>query len=148
MAVPSVFFLFLSIFGFSAPVRAVSNCDTAYSASNFTLGGVASDSSGTVTLTPNANTQFGAIWNKSRVDLSSDFCVIADVYLGNNDYGADGLAFVMQPNSVAAGVHGGGLGYAGITPSFAVEYDTYYNGGDLYNDHVGLMKNGNVRSQW
>ena len=145
-AVPSVFFLLLSIFGFSSPVQAVSDCDTAYSASNFTLGGVASDSSGTVTLTPNAGGQFGAIWNKSRVDLSSDFCVIADVYLGNNDGGADGLAFVMQPNSVAAGGSGGGLGYMGITPSFAVEYDTWPNGGDLYNDHVGLMKNGNVVS--
>ena len=145
MAVPSVFFLFLSIFGFSAPAQAVSDCDTAYSASNFTLGGVASDSSGTVTLTPNTNTQFGAIWSKSRVDLANDFCVIADVYLGNNDGGADGLAFVMQPNSVAAGSAGGGLGYAGITPSFAVEYDTYWNGGsDLYNDHVALMKNGNT----
>ena len=97
-------------------------------------------------MTPNAGSRFGAIWNKSRVDLSSDFCVIADVYLGADDYGADGLAFVMQPNSVAAGSTGGGLGYAGITPSFAVEYDTYYNGGDLYNDHVALMKNGNVVS--
>lgn len=99
-----------------------------------------------MTLTPNAGGQFGAIWNKSRVDLSSDFCVVADVYLGNNNGGADGLAFVMQPNSVAAGGSGGGLGYMGITPSFAVEYDTWPNGGDLYNDHVGLMKNGNVVS--
>ena len=146
MAVPSVFLLLVSIFGFSAPVQAVNDCDTAYSASDFTLGGVASDSSGTVTLTPNWGSQFGSIWNKSRVDLSSDFCVIADVYLGNNDGGADGLAFVMQPNSVAAGGSGGGLGYMGITPSFAVEYDTWPNGGDLYNDHVGLMKNGNVVS--
>ena len=99
-----------------------------------------------MTLTPNAGSRFGAIWNKSRVDLSSDFCVIADVYLGNNDGGADGLAFVMQPNSVAAGGTGGGLGYAGITPSFAVEYDTWPNSGDLFNDHVALMKNGNVVS--
>lgn len=144
--IPAISLTFVSIFGFSAPVRAVSNCDTAYSASNFTLGGIASDSSGTVTLTPNAGSQFGAIWNKSRVDLSSDFCVIADVYLGDNNGGADGLAFVMQPNSVAAGGTGGGLGYAGITPSFAVEYDTWQNSGDLFNDHVGLMKNGNVVS--
>ena len=140
------FFCVLVGSSFSAPVRAVSNCDTAYSASNFTLGGVASDSSGTVTLTPNAGGQFGAIWNKSRVDLSSDFCVIADVYLGDNNGGADGLAFVMQPNSVAAGGTGGGLGYAGITPSFAVEYDTWPNSGDLFNDHVALMKNGNTVS--
>lgn len=130
----------------STLAQAVNNCDTAYSAANFTRGGVATDSSGTIMLTPNSGSQFGAIWNKSRVNLSNDFCVSAEVYLGADDYGADGLAFVMQPNSVAAGSTGGGLGYAGITPSFAVEYDTYYNGGDLYNDHVGLMKNGNVVS--
>ena len=139
-------FATLTVVGVDAPAQATANCDTAYSASDFTLGGVASDSSGTVTLTPNTNTQFGAIWSKSRVDLASDFCVIADVYLGNNDGGADGLAFVMQPNSVAAGSVGDGLGYAGINPSFAVEYDTYWNGGgsDLYNDHVALMQNGNT----
>jgi len=69
MAVPSVFFLFLSIFGFSTPVQAANDCDTAYSASDFTLGGVASDSSGTVTLTPNAGGQFGAIW-KERLSFN------------------------------------------------------------------------------
>ena len=144
-AIPSIFVLLISVFGLSVPARATDACNTPYSASDFTLGGVASDSSGTVTLTPNSGGQFGAIWSKSRVDLSGDFCVVADVYLGNNDGGADGLAFVMQPNSVAAGSSGGGLGYAGITPSFAVEYDTYWNyGSDLYNDHVALMQNGNT----
>ena len=143
-AVPAIFAT-LMVFGVSAPAQATANCDTSYSASDFTLGGVASDSSGTVTLTPNTNSQFGAVWNKSRIDLANDFCVTAEVYLGNNDAGADGMAFVMQPNSVASGVHGGGIGYAGITPSFAVEYDTYYNGASgIYNDHVALMKNCNT----
>ena len=150
MAIPSIFFLFLSIFGFSAPVRATSNCDVAYSESNFTLGGTATRSSETILLTPAQGGRFGAIWNKSRINLSSNFCVTADVYLGNNNAGADGIAFVIQPNSVAAGSSGGGLGYAGINPSFAVEYDTYQNGGEPSNDHVALMINGdtNNHSAW
>ena len=31
-----------------------------------------------------------------RVDLSYDFQTSFDVYLGNNDKGGDGLAFVLQ----------------------------------------------------
>ena len=134
----------------TASVQALSNCDIAYSESNFTLGGTATQSSNTILLTPAQGNRFGAIWNKSRVNLSSDFCVTADVYLGNNNAGADGIAFVIQPNSVAAGSNGGGLGYAGINPSFAVEYDTYQNGGELSNDHVALMINGDTsnHSAW
>ena len=115
-----------------------------YSAGNFTRGGVATDSAGTITLTPNTGGQFGAIWAKQRLDLASDFCLSAEVNLGSNDAGADGMAFVMQPNSTAAGSSGGGLGYLGITPSFVVEIDTYQNASDLANDHAGLMKDGDT----
>lgn len=115
-----------------------------YAAGDFTRGGVATDSSGTITLTPNSGAQFGAIWAKQRLDLSNDFCLSAEVYLGNSDGGADGMAFVLQPNSTAAGSSGGGLGYMGITPSLAVEIDTYQNSSDLANDHFGLMKNGDT----
>ena len=73
--------------------KATDNCDTVYSESNFTLGGTATQSSGTIQLTPAQGGRFGAIWNKSRVNLSSDFCVIADVYLGNYDPGADRISF-------------------------------------------------------
>jgi len=118
------------------------------------FGGVGQDNAGTIRLTPATNGQFGAVWNKTRINLANDFCLTAEVYLGASDWGADGMAFVMQPNSTAAGGAGGGLGYHGVTPSFVVEYDTYWNSDvyDPYNDHVGLMKNGNVyhiaASQW
>jgi len=154
MAIPAVFFLLLSFFGFSSPAIATANCNTTYSASNFVFGGVGQDNAGTIRLTSASNSQFGAIWNKTRINLANDFCLTAEVYLGNYDPGADGMAFVMQPNSTAAGGSGGGLGYQGITPSFVVEYDTYWNSdvSDPYNDHVGLMKNGSTyhiaASQW
>ncbi len=57
--------------------------------------------------------------------------------------GADGMTFVVaqEPNQ---GSTGGGLGYSGYPgTSFAVEYDTYNNGGeDPDNSHVGIDYNG------
>ncbi len=101
--------------------------------------------------------EFGAAWSGSRFDLAESFCVEADVFLGDEDgaqsEGADGIAFVLQPNDTAQGTAGGGLGYAGITPSFAVEYDTYWNPtedsyslrtGFELNDHMGLVLGGNA----
>ncbi len=135
---------------YSSSVRALTfgiSYPTAYASSAFTLGGspnVATDSSGTISLTAATTGQFGSIWNKSRVDLSQNLCVAAEVYLGNSDAGADGLAFVVQPNSTAAGTSGGGLGYAGITPSLAVEFDTYVNSPEPNADHISLMKNGDT----
>ncbi len=121
-----------------------SACAESFVSSDFAYGGVASNTSGTVQLTPASGNQFGAIWNKERVDVSQDMCIRGELYLGNNDGGADGLALVIQPNSVAAGSTGGGLGYAGITPSFAVEFDTWPNSGDMYNDHSALVLNGST----
>ena len=93
--------------------------------------------------------QKGTIWANDKLDLEYDITIRAQIYLGNSDRGADGIAFVLQPLSVNAGSEGGGLGYKGIVPSLAVEFDTYYNGSyeDAdYNDHVALIKNGNASS--
>ena len=48
----------------------------------------------------------------------------AELFLGNQDFGADGIAFVIQPISNDEGSLGGGIGYAGISPSIAIEFDT------------------------
>src|SRR4030095_1052781 len=42
--------------------------------------------------------------------------------------GADGLVFVVQTQNNNVGGAGGGIGYAGITPSVGIEFDTYNNG--------------------
>ncbi|MBI5787845.1 MAG: PEP-CTERM sorting domain-containing protein [Candidatus Schekmanbacteria bacterium] len=67
----------------------------------------------------------------------------------NYNDGADGLAFVMQPLSATQlGGGGGGIGYKGISPSFAIEVDTWQNtewDGQNYN-HVGVNINGNMAS--
>ncbi len=97
-------------------------------------------------LTPNLNTQGGSVWNVNQIDLGNSFDFIFDVFLGNSDAGADGIAFVLQPVSTSIGSNGGGLGYLGITPSVAIEIDTYQNGnyGDPAADHIGIQSNGDV----
>ncbi len=77
--------------------------------------------------------------------MDQNFDISARVYLGNSDAGADGIAFVLQNQSLNAGSSGGGLGYAGITPSFAVEFDTYNNGShEPIQDHLAIIGNGNA----
>jgi hypothetical protein len=99
-------------------------------------------------ITPNQNTQNGAIWLSNKVDLDDNFNFSAEIYAGNNNGGADGFTIVFQndPNGIAAlGIPGGGLGYGGISPSIAFEIDTYDNGtgqGDVSQDHIAINLNG------
>lgn len=95
-------------------------------------------------LTPASNSQNGSVWNVNLYDLSNPFNFTFDVFLGCNDGGADGIAFVLQPLSVNAGSFGGGIGYAGINPSVAVELDNYQNGGEPSFDHMAIQSNGVV----
>lgn len=125
---------------------------TSFSSSNFALGGNANLSGVEASLTQAAGAQAGAIWGKNRISMNDDFVLDAQVYLGNSDAGADGLAFVLQTKSTSALTSGGGLGYAGMTaPMFGVEFDTYNNGGEEQaSDHIALMKNGSAtaHTQW
>ncbi|MBK9109737.1 MAG: hypothetical protein IPM92_15530 [Saprospiraceae bacterium] len=91
--------------------------------------------------------QTGSIWYEDKVSLHSSFDIYFDINLGCLDaQGADGIAFVFQPISTSIGVSGGGLGYQGVMPSLAVEFDTYHNGNytDPIFDHVAIIRNGNV----
>ena len=61
--------------------------------------------------------------------------------------GADGLAFVLQTVSNSLGTAGGGLGYGGVQPSVAIEFDTFKNtGDDADGNHCGVNINGNLAS--
>jgi gliding motility-associated-like protein len=95
-------------------------------------------------LTPDAGNMNGSVWNVNQINLNNPFNFNFDVFLGCNDGGADGIAFVLQPLSVNAGSAGGGLGYQGIVPSLAVEIDTYQNATDPAVDHISLQLNGDV----
>ena len=98
-----------------------------------------------IILTPNERGQRGAFWSNEKVDLTKNFTVKAKLYLGNRPQGADGIAFVIQNSPEgrnALGMGGGGLGYRGITNSFAVEFDTWRNPGEINGNHIGFDING------
>ncbi|CAN2241091.1 lectin_L-type domain containing protein [Candidatus Planktophila versatilis] len=142
---------------FSAPANA-----TVFDANNFKLSGNAlncgtttctavpttyntltptsTNVAGEVQLTAASGSQAGFVWSKERITLGSSFDIQAQIYLGNSNAGADGLAFVLQTASTSAGSSGGGIGYFNIPqPCFAVEFDTYQNS-DIANDHAALMR--------
>ena len=122
---------------------------------NFILNGSATQPiPDTYDLTQAINTQSGSAWNSVTLDLNQPFNVDVDVYLGILDpSGADGLAFVLQQQNTAILSSGGGIGYGanggapGISPSFAVEFDTWDNGaglGEPFYDHIAIQKDGDL----
>ena len=101
-----------------------------------------------IRLTPDEPYSEGIAYSTSRIDLRNPFEIEFDIYLGDKDeLGADGIAFLLHndPSGFAAtGIFGEGMGYGGIGPSVAVEFDTYQNyaRNDPAHDHVALLVNG------
>jgi hypothetical protein len=98
-------------------------------------------------LTSNAGGQNGSAFWKSRIYLGTDKSFSAYfTFLINGSVGggADGLAFVLQTSTVTAGSSGGGIGYQGISPSIAVEFDTYDNGENGGGNHVAIVEDGHT----
>jgi hypothetical protein len=71
--------------------------------------------------------------------------------MGPASTGGDGIAFLLQNSTAGAaalGSTGGNLGFAGptastrISPSVAIEFDTYQGTGDTSANHVALVLNG------
>lgn len=89
--------------------------------------------------------QTGSVWYLDKVDIGAGFELYFDIYLGCQDAnGADGMAFVLQQVSTSVGTAGEGLGYLGVSPSLAVEFDTWQNPNrnDPVYDHLAIMSNG------
>ena len=127
------------------------------SGTTWVLVGDADDTTvpGAIKLTDDHEWSRGAAWAIEEIDLTKNFDISFLVYLGDDDdppyHGADGIAFALQNvGTDAIGQYGGGFGYQTITPSIAVEIDTYYNvehnDPDLYGglDHMGIDLNGDV----
>ena len=110
-----------------------------------------------VLLTPDEPYSEGIAYNTNTIDLNHDFVIDFDIYLGNKDEGADGITFVMHTDPrgfQAFGTYGECMGYgrwnpefafgAFISPSLAIEFDTYYNPtqNDPENDHMAYLENG------
>lgn len=120
----------------------------------FTLGGSAINTviagQNCVQLTPELNDQTGCAWNGSEVNFNTAFTLSLNAYFGNNIDGADGTAYVFQPNpNSGCGAIGGQLGAGGIPNSLIIEFDTYNNDfpAQIYDspyDHVAVETDGNL----
>ena len=103
-------------------------------------------------LTPASANQAGSAFTSNHIVLApnggfSTFFTFRLSHPGNTP--EDGITFTLQSdNPFSLGTPAGGLGYAGITNSLSVEFDTFNNGaqgstpGDLDNNHVAVNVNG------
>jgi hypothetical protein len=90
-----------------------------------------------LTLTTADGSLLGAGWCTQEVDLKQNLDLEFKVNLGAfDDEGADGIVFVLT-NAENPESSGEGLGYFGLTPSFALEIDTYPNDGEHMGDDQG-----------
>lgn len=95
-----------------------------------------------VTITPNQKRQAGGMWSSSdnKVDLTKNFYLEADLYMGDDPLGADGMAFVIQNDpraNKAIAAAGGAMGMYGssyIKNALAIEFDTYINDGTDFSE--------------
>ncbi|UZR92791.1 L-type lectin-domain containing protein [Chondrinema litorale] len=139
--------LLLSLFVFSQVANA-----------QFELIGDAEYMSGNcIRLTPDYQYREGIAYYQTKLDLSNYFEITFDIFFGANDEGADGITFVIHndPRGYEAyGTWGECMGYGrwspsaywanSITPSIAVEFDTYQNPqqNDPWYDHIAYLENG------
>lgn len=99
-------------------------------------------------LTTATTSESGNVLSSSPIDLSLPFELYAILNFGNVDVdGADGITFIFANNNTFVGTPAQNLGYGSISPSFAVEIDTWDNGVDVNDpveDHIGIQQNGDV----
>ena len=118
----------------------------AFSFGQYILNGSATkESCNCYVLTTENKSLIGSVWQATKIDLTKPFDYFFDVYLGCKDVeGADGIVFILQPNSTSIGSFGEGLGFHGISPSVGISLDTYQNADDPSYDHISIQLNGDI----
>lgn len=93
-------------------------------------------------LTPNTGSQAGALWG--TVDLSQDATWDAQIYLGWQDWGADGVSFGLQDASPTV------VGMRGTLTekSLGILWDTYSNPGEPNSDFSQFVLNGEMSTSF
>lgn len=136
-------FLCVLISGFTKAQFGYQTVDKAYSIP-IVNNAVCGETDACFTLTDSL-IEMAAVWDLKPINLNYNFDVTFCVNLGAEDvWGADGIAFVMRTDEFdTIGEPGSGLGFVGIEPSLAIEFDTYQNGetNDPASDHTGLYFN-------
>lgn len=125
-----------------------------FSGFDWTLNGAASIGA-RLLLAPASGSQRGSafVTTPFAIDGSTSFTVAFDYEIAGGS-GADGLVFMLQNSPFGAatlGGVGGGMGYFGVSPSIAVEFDTWFNAGvdppcSLGPGHMGVDEGGSLIS--
>lgn len=132
---------------FIIPILLLSTMAAGQSLDPYMNGAARAESCFCYTLTNDAPTQAGSVWNKTEIDLRQSFDYKFNVNLGSKDAdGADGIAFVLQNISLSIGTTGEGMGFSGVTPSIGIPIDTWQNGNqnDPSYDHISINRDGDV----
>ncbi|WP_081614422.1 lectin-like domain-containing protein [Novipirellula maiorica] len=118
-----------------------------------TRNGSASVTNGRLQITSAAPYQAGSAFYENAIELTSNTSFQSNFSFaingGSRASGADGFAFVLQNSPQAQGAlggNGGWLGYGGIGKSVAIEFDTWKNSWDLFNDEVSVNLNGDFQN--
>ncbi len=133
-------------------------CPTFGLQAQFALNGQAAYMDGDcIQLTPDTAYAEGIAFYSTPLNLEQPFQISFDLFFGEKDDGADGMTFVIHddPRGLDAfGIWGEGMGYGRwdhnnpsgncISPSIAVEFDTYQNlrQNDPPYDHCAVLENG------
>lgn len=122
-------------------------------ATDLQLNGAAALTNGRLRLTRAQPLQAGSAWYDLVLPINPNTSFETNFSFsiagGNRRDGGDGMAFVIQNSAAGAaalGPLGGGLGYSGIENSVAIEFDTFAGPGDVNENHVSLVLNGDVEN--
>ena len=148
---------------------AFSNFASPVIANNFTLNGSAASQSNPVfaegqyvlRLTNTAGNEAGGAFLNAPVSMSAGdtFSAYFTFNLntgggisdpdGTTTVGADGIVFVLASSTTGLGGSGGQIGYAGVSSSVGVVFDTYDNSntGDINGNHVGFVQSGSINPE-
>jgi len=144
-------------------ILTILNMGLLYAQSTYQLTGVAANiGTDCYRLTPASNSQTGAAWNTTQIDLSCDFDWSGTFNVGFDNPGADGMAFVFQNAGTNIQAVNGLTGTPLTITSLAIELDSYENnescnpppnGGDPCGgcpqpngDHVSLYQNADAQN--
>ena len=118
------------------------------------LNGGASITGGALQVTSEAGYQAGSAFYTTPINVgentSFQTSFAFQINGGAGAGGADGFALVLQNSprgSDAVGGNAGWLGYGGIARSVAIEFDTWRNGWDQFNDELAVTVNGDFQNQ-
>jgi len=120
------------------------------SSSGLTFAGSAATTNCVLRLTPSAIGQHGAAYSTTPITLGTNATFSTKFQFQFTQTGgidpADGITFVLAANPTGLGGAGGGIGYAGVDHSVAIEFDTFNNGSNDGNssNHVAINENGHI----